>query len=449
MSNIFISYQRDSQAFVEVLAKDVRDLGHRVWFDQALSGSQYWWDQILAEVRKCDVFVFALTQEALESTACKREYGYAEQIGKPLLPILLAEGVSINLLPLGLSKIQYVDYRTQDRDAAFRLARALNTVPLPAPLPDPLPAPPDVPISPLVTINAQIEQSDLSQEKQSFLVLELKKIYRDPETAADARTLLEKLGRHSNLIANIRDEIDEVLGKTVIQRPKTFLDMEFVLISAGEFQMGGDSGLFDRVIFGDSRPVHTVRISQPFYLGKYPVTQFQWEAVMGNNPSEFKGGGRPVETVSWETVQEFIWQLNEKEGVSSYRLPTEAEWEYAARAGSTTAYSFGDNKSQLGEYAWYDANSGRETHPVGQLKPNEWGLYDMHGNVWEWVQDWYVKYPTGPLTDPQGPSTGSNRVLRGGSWGNGAQDCRSANRGGDTPGYRAGILGIRLLRTAM
>lgn len=478
MSNVFISYQRDSQAFVEVLAKDVRDLGHAVWFDQALNGGQTWWDQILAEVRRCDVFAFVLTQAALESTACKCEYGYAEQIGKPLLPILLAEGVSVNLLPRGLSKIQYVDYRTQDRDAAFRLARALITVPLPAPLPDPLPAPPDVPISPLVTINEQIEQSDLSIEEQSFLVLKLKKIYRDPKTAADARKLLEQLRRHSNLIADIRDEIDEALGNTVkaslslprapepelpssepsqregvtlIQRPNTFLfsSMEFVLIPAGEFQMGSNDEQ------DNERPVHQVQISQPFYLGKYPVTQAQWQAVMGKNPSYFKGGffrkgdpNQPVETVSWNDVQEFIRQLNKKEGLESYRLPTEAEWEYAARAGSTTKYSFGNDEKQLTEYAWYSENSGGKTHPVGQLKPNAWGLYDMHGNVWEWVQDWYAGYSAEAVPDPQGPSSGSHRVLRGCSWYSGALYCRSAFRNSDAPEDRLNNLGFRLLRTA-
>jgi formylglycine-generating enzyme required for sulfatase activity len=234
------------------------------------------------------------------------------------------------------------------------------------------------------------------------------------------------------------------------------LGMELVLIPAGEFLMGSTDrqiGFPDgEVTEEDERPVHKVRISQPFYLGKYEVTQAQWEAVMGNNPSLFKGDpNRPVEHVSWEDVQKFIRWLQAREGDVHYRLPTEAEWEYACRAGSTTAYSFGYQRSRLDEYAWYDAiDTGGQTHPVGQLKPNAWGLYDMHGNVWEWVQDWYGEYPAEAVTNPQGPSSGSDRVRRGGSWfaGDSGWSCRSASRSHSPPDSRTGFLGFRLLRTA-
>jgi formylglycine-generating enzyme required for sulfatase activity len=159
------------------------------------------------------------------------------------------------------------------------------------------------------------------------------------------------------------------------------IGMDFVLIPAGKFMMGSDTG------DNDEKPVHEVRISKPFYLGKYEVTQGQWQAVLGNNPSNFKGDANlPVGNVSWEDVQEFIRKLNAKEGGTKYRLPTEAEWEYAARAGTTTAYSYGNDVSQLKEYAWYAENAGGKTHPVGQKEPNAWGLHDKHGNVWEWVQ---------------------------------------------------------------
>jgi formylglycine-generating enzyme required for sulfatase activity len=168
----------------------------------------------------------------------------------------------------------------------------------------------------------------------------------------------------------------------------------------------------------DEKPQHRVRITKPFYLGKYLVTQEQWEAVMGNNPSHFKGPKNPVEQVSWDDCQQFLRQAQREVGVrgGKFQLPTEAQWEYACRAGSTTRYCFGDDESGLGEYAWYDKNSGNKTHPVGEKKPNAWGLYDMHGNVWEWCQDWYDGgyYANSPTDDPTGP--GSNRVLRGGSW---------------------------------
>jgi formylglycine-generating enzyme required for sulfatase activity len=221
------------------------------------------------------------------------------------------------------------------------------------------------------------------------------------------------------------------------------LGMQFALIPAGEFQMGSTIG--DE----DERPVHTVRVSKPFYLGIHEVTQGQWETIMGSNPSTFKGdANRPVETISWEEVQKFIAKLSTREGSTKYRLPTEAEWEYAARAGSTTTYSFGDDSSQLGQHAWFRGNAGNTTHPVGTLQPNAWGLYDMHGNVWEWVRDWYGKYPAEPVTDPPGPASGSGRVIRGGGWGGDARDCRSAYRYSNAPGYSVGYLGFRLLRTA-
>ncbi len=202
--------------------------------------------------------------------------------------------------------------------------------------------------------------------------------------------------------------------------------IEFVLIEEGSFQMGSDSG------DSDEKPIHEVRISSPFYLGKYEITQAHWKAVMESTPSRFEGADRPVERVSWNDVQDFIRQLNDRENCDNcYRLPTEAEWEYAARAGTTTAYSFGDSDAELGNYAWYSVNSNGETHPVGQKQPNPWGLYDMHGNVWEWVADWYGPYSSGAqLTDPKGLNSGSNRVIRGGSWINdaGHLSARSAYR---------------------
>ncbi|MDR2624899.1 MAG: formylglycine-generating enzyme family protein [Zoogloeaceae bacterium] len=234
------------------------------------------------------------------------------------------------------------------------------------------------------------------------------------------------------------------------------IGMEFVRIPAGSFMMGADKNLEDAR--EDEMPQHQVTISQPFYLGKYEVTQKEWEAVMGDNPSKFKGENNPVENVSWYDIQTFIERLNQKEGTNKYRLPTEAEWEYAARAGTTTQYSFvkweyaersgmmtqssGDDADSLGRYAWYKDNSEGKTHPVGQKEPNPWGLYDMHGNVWEWVQDWYDEnyYAQSPAIDPRGPSGGSLRdprgpygnsfrVLRGGSCTGTARHFRSATRG--------------------
>lgn len=223
------------------------------------------------------------------------------------------------------------------------------------------------------------------------------------------------------------------------------MGMEFVFVSKGGFLMGSPENEEDR--FDDER-LHEVRLTRDFYLGKYFVTQAQWMSVMGENPSCFKGDNHPVENVSWEDVQVFIHKLNQKEGTDKYRLPTEAEWEYAARAGTRTAYSFGNDVSQLERYAWYSENSGKTTHPVGEKLPNAWGLYDMHGNVWEWVQDWWENdYPEGPVADPEGPSSGELRVVRGGGWISSAMVCRSAYRNHNSPDDRNRSLGFRLAFT--
>jgi len=192
-------------------------------------------------------------------------------------------------------------------------------------------------------------------------------------------------------------------------------------------------------------------LTQPFELGVYEVTQEQYEQVMGTNPSKSKGPQNPVENVSWDDAVEFCRKLSERpeEKLAGYvyRLPTEAEWEYACRAGTTTRYSCGDSNSKLGDYASYDETSGNTTHPVGGKKPNPFGLYDMHGNVFEWCQDWHGDYPSGSMTDPTGPASGKYRVLRGGSFGNPSSDVRSATRLSDLPDSRFNDFGFRPART--
>ena len=222
------------------------------------------------------------------------------------------------------------------------------------------------------------------------------------------------------------------------------IGMEFVLIPAGSFDMGSNNG------DSDEKPVHRVTISKPFYMQTTEMTQGQWQRVMGDNPSYYSscGSNCPVEQVSWNDVQEFIRKLNAMEGGNKYRLPTEAQWEYAARAGSATAYYFGNGSNQLGQYAWYGSNSGRKTHPVAGKKPNRWGLYDMHGDVWEWCSDWYGEnyYSSSPTKDPQGPSSGDKRVLRGGCCYDIAGRLRSAIRLRVNPDSRINYFGFRLTR---
>jgi formylglycine-generating enzyme required for sulfatase activity len=238
------------------------------------------------------------------------------------------------------------------------------------------------------------------------------------------------------------------------------LGMTFVRIPAGAFWMGTSAEQVETLIrrypavardwFEAQAPQHRVTISQPFYLGIHPVTQAQWQAVMGNNPSRFEDKpDHPVEHVSWDEVQRFLQRLNERRDGHTYALPSEAQWEYACRAGSSGAYCFGDDEAQLGDYAWYGDNSDSTTHPVGQKQPNAWGLYDMHGNVWEWVQDWYGKYTADSVTDPSGPDAGAVRVFRGGCWSGAAQCARSALRFWLPPGCRGDYLGFRCLSSGV
>ncbi|AKB12230.1 MAG TPA: formylglycine-generating enzyme family protein [Methanosarcina thermophila] len=229
------------------------------------------------------------------------------------------------------------------------------------------------------------------------------------------------------------------------------IGMEFVLIPAGEFDMGSPMHEKRRKLW--ESPVHRVTIKKPFYLSKYPVTQEQWQVVMGDNPSYFRGEKHPVENVSWNEVQVFFSKLNALENAREnnriFRLPTEAEWEYASRAGTETAYFFGNDESKLREYAWFLENSGFETHPVGLKKPNPWGLYDIYGNVWEWVQDEYhISYKGAPADgrawENLFPSISIPvRVRRGGGWNGNAGCCRSAERLFAAQDKRLNSLGFR------
>jgi len=238
-------------------------------------------------------------------------------------------------------------------------------------------------------------------------------------------------------------------AETIALEPiRNSVDISLKLLPAGKFCMGNWGDHPDEVS-------HWVTLTKPFYIGVYPVTNAQWKVVMGSVPSKWKDTDRPVERVTWEEATEFCRKLSalpeEKQAGRVYRLPTEAEWEYACRAhllfmgGWPTRWSFGDAEQRLGHYAWFNENSGGQTHPVGKKIPNAWGLYDMHGNVWEWCSDWYGDYPKGDVEDPQGPSGGSFRVHRGGGWNGTAWHCRSASRFRGDPSSCCGNLGLRLV----
>ncbi|HOG91722.1 MAG TPA: SUMF1/EgtB/PvdO family nonheme iron enzyme [Smithella sp.] len=221
-------------------------------------------------------------------------------------------------------------------------------------------------------------------------------------------------------------------------------EAEFVLIPAGTFIMGSPVNEPKR---GEGEKQHQVTISKSFYMQTTPVTQGQWQRIMGYNYSYFKGDlNLPVEQVSWDSVQEFVHMINKKEKTDKYRLPTEAQWEYAARAGTSTMFYTGNSEEDLARAGWYGKNSENRTHPVGQKTPNAWGLYDMLGNVAEWVQDFFGDYPNGSAVDPEGPLNGFERINRGGSWYYNATQCRCANRRSNSPKHENNkYVGFRLI----
>jgi formylglycine-generating enzyme required for sulfatase activity len=230
------------------------------------------------------------------------------------------------------------------------------------------------------------------------------------------------------------------------------IGMKFVFIPPGTFMMGSPSHEPGR---DSDEKQHQVTLTKGFYMQTTEVTQGQWYEVMGTRPWSGKEHVRdstnnPAVYISWNDCKDFIRRLNQKEGSDKYRMPTEAEWEYACRAGSTTRFYFGDSESSLGDHAWYRSNAWdageKYAHTVAQKQPNAWGLHGMHGNVWEWCQDWYGGYPSGSVSDPKGPSSGADRVLRGGSWGGGAGGCRSADRNRGNPGGGVSNLGFRAVR---
>ena len=217
--------------------------------------------------------------------------------------------------------------------------------------------------------------------------------------------------------------------------------MTMIYVAPGSFMMGSPSTEEGRK---DDETQHHVTLTKGYWLGETEVTQAQWESVMGSNPSYFKGASRPVEQVSWEDCQAFIAMVNHearRQFGGGFRLPTEAEWEYACRAGSKGSYA---GTGKLDDMGWYSDNSGNHTHGVKGKEANAWGFYDMHGNVFEWCQDWYDEYQSGAVTDPTGSASGDGRVLRGGSWYSNAWSCRSAGRDWSRPGGRYNDCGFRL-----
>ena len=280
---------------------------------------------------------------------------------------------------------------------------------------------------------------DVEIRKEGYETKKERVTVSEGQTASLAGTLAAASSQ--NAVSNSNYGSSNASGGTVSSANgiETFtvngMTFNMVRVDGGTFRMGSNA-------YGDEQPVHQVTLSG-YSIGETEVTQALWEAVMGSNPSKWKDSNLPVEQVSWEDCQEFITRLNQKTG-RTFRLPTEAEWEFAARGGNKSKGFKYSGSNNIGEVAWYNGNSGNKTHTVKTKQPNELGIYDMSGNVYEWCQDWYGKYNRKSQTNPSSPSSGSYRVLRGGSWSNFAGLCRSSFRSDGAPAYRGSDLGFRL-----
>ena len=284
--------------------------------------------------------------------------------------------------------------------------------------------------------NVEIRKSGYSTSRQTVMISE-------GQTASISGSLTSSASSsNANVLSSSGTSLS---GNTIIIPVKNGINIEMVKVEAGSFDMGATPEMRSlQYPYDDEKPDHRVTLTKNYYIGKYEVTQALWQVVMGNNPSRFKGDDLPVERVSWKRCQDFISKLNSLTG-KRFRLPTEAEWEYAARGGNKSRGYRYSGSNTLDDVAWYGDNSGSKTHAVGTKQPNELGIYDMSGNVSEWCQDWRGSYSSSPQTNPTDAVSGSYRVDRGGSWLYSAWFSRSSSRGGRTPGGRDGDLGLRLV----
>ena len=281
--------------------------------------------------------------------------------------------------------------------------------------------------------NVEIRKSGYSTSRQTVMISE-------GQTASISGSLTSSA---SSSNANVLSSGSSSLSDNTLTIPvKNGINIEMVKVEAGSFNMGATPEM--KSPYEVEKPVHRVTLTNNYYIGKYEVTQALWQAVMGSNPSHFKGDALPVEQVSWKDCQKFITKLNRLTG-KNFRLPTEAEWEYAARGGNKSRGYRYSGSNTIDDVAWYENDALSQTHPVGTKQPNELEIYDMTGNVMEWCQDWYGSYSSSPQVNPTGAASGSYRVVRGGGWSDSARGCRTSDRNLTSPGGRFSNLGLRLV----
>jgi len=395
--DVFISYSTKDQAAADAICDGLQASGVRCWIaSRHITAGAPWAESIVNAITGCRLLVLVFSENANASKQVAREIGIADDLGLPIAPVRISDAKLTKTLQFYLTSSQWLNAQGQplERVMPDLVTRVRDTLGVPpAPTAAPRPAP-------------------------SIEVIE-----RTPEALPSAAPTTGPAAAPAPAPA-----FTNSLGGC------------FIRLEPGEFMMGSPENEIGR---GEHEMRHRVTLTKTCLLAVTQVTQAQWSALMPTNPSCFKGNDRPVETVSWDEATKFCEALSRTEG-RRYRLPTEAEWEYACRAGTTTRFHAGDGERALADAAWYEANSGKQTHGVALKEPNAWGFHDMHGNVWEWCFDQLGGYPTLPVTDPQGAIVGSSRILRGGSWNDPGRCCRAAYRNGDARAYRRNTIGFRL-----
>ena len=412
--DIFISYSRkdfeDVNALVNIFKQRIPTLD--IWFDlDGIESGEEFDDKIIEAIDNSFCMVFAVSNHSLQSKWTKNEVMYAKNTGKKIIPVLLSNATLKGWFLFNFGRIDCIDL--QDEKQIEKVLKNLE----------------DWTHKELIAPNKGINNNE---EKQKAI---------DYYRAAIAHG-------HDEYIDHIKELIngrDEKIGEPNNQLQQSFqvngVSFNMIKVQGGAFIMGATEEQ-GKDAYSDEMPPHQVTISD-YYIGETLVTQELWQAVLGKNSSKFKGDQNPVERVTWEDCQIFIQKLNQLTG-KQFRLPTEAEWEFAARGGNQSkGYKYAGSNN-LDDVAWYNENSNNKTHPVKQKQANELGLYDMSGNVYEWCQDWYGDYSNSEQTNPIGSSQGSYRVCRGGSWHRNTENCRVSFRYYVMPTDCGGVLGLRL-----
>lgn len=415
--DIFLSYSAKDKPVADALCATLENEHIRCWIaSRDILPGMDWGGSIIDAIDRSRVMVLVFSSNSNQSEQVKREVQNAAAIGIPILPVRIDDVTPTSTMRYFLGTRHWLDALTPPLEK--HLHHLSETVKLL------LSQTNESEIQALPDAQEEQEAEKISQVRKSAITAKAESETAEQSASDEKRTMLIKF---------------------------TNTTMKLVRIPSGKFTMGLPMSESGRDKKDGAQRI--VKITKPFYMGIYEVTQEQYQEIMGKNPSNFKGAKNPVEKVSWNEAVAFCEALSKKAGPSkglpagmTVRLPSEAEWEYACHAGTTTRFSFGDSDTKLDEFAWYTSNSESKTHPVGQKKCNAWGLYDMYGNVWEWCSDWFNDSSANADTlDPKGPNSGSYRVLRGGSWSYSPWICRSAFRSRDNPDNRYNNIGFRIV----